>query len=279
MSYKTILVHLNDHQRAEQLLRTSILLSRSFEAHLIGLVVHPVFRMSTPVPMPYASELAARARARITDEQNRIKESFDRLTSNQSISVEWCTDLAQGRTPASAILEHNIGVDLTIVSQPNRAWDMSDILDVPDELALGSGGPVLVVPLGWTSAELPKTITCAWNGKRESARAIRDAQPLLRKAQRVVLVTVGDDTAVGAEVSVERVAASLARHGIKSEISHVPAREFSTVGESLRSYAIEIGSEILVMGCYGHSRLRELAFGGVTRHILREMTIPVMFSH
>ena len=279
MSYKTILVHLNNDKRASGLVKTGLTLARRFEAHLIGLYVFPAYRLKPPVPVPFSAELAARIQASIQQEQERIKSIFDELTANQQVVAEWRAITTEHRDAASIVLEHGCAADLVIASQADPSWDMTDILDLPDELALGSGGPVLILPLEVSMDQLPKVITVAWNGKRESARAIHDAMPLLKAADKVDLVTVGDVEGLEGELPDTELAAALARHDIKVEVCRIPVGTASTVGETIRSHALDSTSELLVMGCYGHSRLREFAFGGVTRHILRDMSIPVMFSH
>ncbi len=116
----------------------------------------------------------------------------------------------------------------------------------------------------------------AWNGTREAARATHDALPFLTQADKVVVLGVsasGEDHIPGADLSTH-----LARHGVSVEIHNREANDVS-VGDAILNAASDYGADLLVIGAYGHSRLRELVLGGVTRHLLRHMTIPVLMSH
>ena len=138
----------------------------------------------------------------------------------------------------------------------------------------------MTVPLTGTRGEIGKHVLVAWNGKREAARAIFDALPLLVAAKAVTVLgfeqvrSAGDnlplpDTAIGA---------SLARHGVNVTVQTASAKETS-IGEAILARVAGEGADLLVMGAYGHMRLRELVFGGATRHIVRHMTVPTLFSH
>lgn len=279
MSYKTILVHLNHEPRARALLRTAIDLATRFEAHLIGLYVFPAYRVSPPIPLPFAAELAGQIKGAIKCESELLRAVFEEMTAGQPFSSQWRSITDDHREPSAVALDHAHTADLVIASQSDPDWQFSDILDFPDRLALGSGRPVLVVPNFGTQKGIPAKIMVAWTNKRESARAVADAMPLLLAAENVHLLTVtqGAGEREGARPDTEIVAA-LARHGVKIQSSRPTATEDS-VGEEIRVRAIDVNADLLVMGCYGHSRIREYALGGVTRHMLREMTIPILFSH
>ena len=116
----------------------------------------------------------------------------------------------------------------------------------------------------------------AWNANREAARAVHDAMPLLTHAESVVVLSVDPQDErhfAGADI-----ATHLARHGVNVEARRSVAPNIP-IGDELLNMASDLGSDLMVMGAYGHSRLREAVFGGVTRHLLRHMTIPVLMSH
>ena len=279
VSYKTILVHLNHEPRARALLGTAIDLAARFEAHLIGLYVFPAYRLTPPIPLPFGSELAGQIKGAIKREAEAVKAVFDEMTAHRPFVSEWRSITTEHREPGAIVLDHAHAADLVIASQADPAWQFSDILDFPERLALGAGRPVLVVPNFGTHTGVPGNVTIAWSNRRESARAVADALPLLQVASQVHLLTIADGGAVaeGALPDTE-IAAALARHGVKVQASRAIASEY-TVGEEIRVRAVDLEADLLVMGCYGHSRMRELALGGVTRHMLREMTIPILFSH
>lgn len=191
--------------------------------------------------------------------------------------------------------------DLVVVSQrpPDGHGGLTPI-DIT-QLVMGAGAPVIVVPhIGWPTESpdaadgtpLLQRVLVAWSGTRESARAARDALPLLRRAAHVELVAVQsqrDDAATRS--TLESAESWLRGHGVDCATAMLPpvtARSglpFAgggtdvTVGEALLSYAADAQADLLVMGAYGHSRLWEFVLGGVTRTILGSMTLPVLLSH
>ena len=278
MAYKTILVHLNHEPRARRLLQVAIELSTRFEAHLIGLHVFPAYRLTPPIPLPFGGEIAAQFRGAIKKENEAIKALFDEMTASQPFVSEWRSITTERRDPAATVIEHAISADLVIASQADPNWQFSDILDFPDRLVLGAGRPVIVVPSFGRHKGVPTNITVGWNNRREAARAVADALPLLKAAENVYVLTV-EEAGAGSEVSITAdIEKALQRHGVKAIVARPISTEF-TVGEEIRVRAIDQHADMMVMGCYGHSRLREMALGGVTRHLLREMTVPILFSH
>jgi nucleotide-binding universal stress UspA family protein len=279
VSYKTILVHLNNEARVRDILGPALDLARTFDARLIGLHAFPAYRLTPPVPMPLAKDLAGQIRGAITKEAQAIKSLFDEITVIEAIPTEWRSITTEGRDPALIVLDHSRAADLVIASQADPDWQFSDILDFPDRLAIESGRPVLAIPNVGRFKGVPRIITVAWSGRRESARAVFDALPLLKRAQLVHVTTVdeGSEPLEGG-LAGTAIADTLARHGVEVQVSSGEANE-ATVGEELRSRAAQHGSDLLVMGCYGRSRFREFALGGATRHILRDMTIPTLLSH
>lgn len=277
MSYKTVLMHLNHDLRAPQVLAAGIQITREFQAHLIGLHVFPAYRLRPPIPLPLGREVVSSIKAHIEKETSALKAQFDEDTRPQPFAAEWRSIVTERRDPAEIVIEHGRTADLVVASQADPNWDLSSFLDFPERLALEAGRPVLVVPLKGTFECIPKTITVAWNGRREAARAIADAMPLLKKADRVDVLSVTTGHRHEGGLPDTEVAAYLDRHGVNVTVNALDASDES-VGEEIARRAAE-QSELLVMGAYGHSRLREFILGGVTRHMLKAMSIPVLFSH
>jgi nucleotide-binding universal stress UspA family protein len=152
---------------------------------------------------------------------------------------------------------------------------------IPEEVALAAGRPILVTPFSWTPSRIGRRVLVAWNARREAARAVSDALPILCKAEWVsVLVVNPEKWAIsphGEEPGAD-IALYLARHGVKVQVE-VAESEAAKVGEVIRARAHKAGAELVVMGAYGHSRTLELILGGVTRDMLCEMTVPVFVSH
>ncbi len=166
--------------------------------------------------------------------------------------------------------------DLTIVSQADPDHDTFDN-ELPQETLLQAGGPLLFVPYTFKGRFKASRIGICWDGSRLAARALRDAMPFLMTADMVTAITL-NASELPVDVSVGRLLKHLAR-------SNLPAKSVSlesdraNVQASILSIASDEGLDLLVMGGYGHSRLKETVFGGVTREMFRSMTVPVLMSH
>ena len=162
------------------------------------------------------------------------------------------------------------GADLCLVARdagPDRAG-------IDDDLIVASAGPVLLLPTGDRGPVTFATVAIGWDGSRPAARALKDALPFLRAAGKVLLVTLGDAAGTGLEAARDR----LATHGVAVEVLNEADAGGRSSGEALLAIAGQNGADLLVMGAYGHTRLREMLLGGATRHVLRQATIPILFS-
>ena len=170
--------------------------------------------------------------------------------------------------------------DLIIIGQPSK--ETSYVMpDMTFEAALvETGRPVLVVPTGHVPRSLGKSVVIAWNGTREAARAAFDALPLLTStaAEGVTIMSVETLTDQMSEIRMgSELAKTLARHDLEAEVVRVPMED--SVGHTLLKQAKALNADLLVMGCYGHTRIREFVFGGATDHVLHNMELPVLMAH
>jgi nucleotide-binding universal stress UspA family protein len=149
--------------------------------------------------------------------------------------------------------------------------------DLMEAILTGSGRPVIVVPPGAAGFRAGR-ILVAWDGSGRAARAVADAMPLLRAAESVEIVAVTGEKDLSSLVPGAELAPHLARHGVNVAVTVVPAEE-GDVAETLRAHARRSGADLVVMGAYVHSRLREWLFGGVTRSLLGASPVPVLMSH
>lgn len=278
MPYKTILVHLNDKRRAEALLEPAIGLASRYNAHLIGMHVYASLP-APPVAVPFGSQVLGAVVAAERKDTEEIAATFARMTARQPFVAEWRALKVPHVDLASVVMEHGRAADLIMAGQTDPDWDLSPLLDFPERLALESGRPVLVVPYVGRYPVIGRNVVIAWKAGRESARATFDALPLLDGAEKVHILEIRergqDASALAPDTSI---AAALGRHGIKPSVRSSVAGDIS-VGDEILSRLSDLGADLLVMGAYGHSRMRELVFGGVTRHIARHMTAPTLFSH
>ncbi len=278
MSYKTILVYLSDTRRAEAILEPAVQLAARNNAHLIGLHVYATVP-APPIPLPYGGDVVKAVAAAQQKETEDVANIFSRVTASQPFVAEWRAVKGPHVDPTSAVLDHSRGADLVIAGQTDPDWEPSPLADVAEHLALSSGRPVLVVPYVGRYPSIGRNVVISWKATRESARAAFDALPLLQQAEHVQILEIDEKTPRREGASVDStIAVALARHGIKPTVRTSIAGDIS-VGDEILSRLADMGADLLVMGAYGHSRMRELVFGGVTRHIAKHMTVPTLFSH
>jgi nucleotide-binding universal stress UspA family protein len=281
MAYKTVLVHCNDKARLSRVLDHAAEVAGAFQAHLIGLSVTPP-AVIVPAGMPGAPETV------VVDEHCRVyrqgnpemKAAFEAAGRARSLPAEWREVDAGARNVADVAIEHAHAADLVVAAQTDRTWAGSGHLDVADQLVMESGRPVLIVPNEGKRRELGRKILLAWNARREAARAAFDALPLLERAAEVKCIWINpqSEETAARDVPAADICEALARHGVKCEATEA-VRPYSNVGRTLLASAEDFGADLLVMGCYGHSRLREFVLGGASEHVLKNMTIPVLMSH
>jgi nucleotide-binding universal stress UspA family protein len=277
MSYKTILVHLNDKRRAESMLEPAIQLATRYNSHLMGLHVDAIMA-APPLSLTYASSGPGSVAAEERGNGEAIAALFNRMTAGGACIAEWQRLKVPLGDLVSVVVEHGRTADLIVAGQADPDWDLSPVLDFPERLALESGRPVLVIPYVGRYPLIGRNVVIAWKAGRETTRAVFDALPLLKGAEKVHILEVkgrADENTLGAGTSI---AASLARHGVKPTVRTSVAPDIS-VGDEILSRLSDLDADLLVMGAYGHSRMREMVFGGVTRDIARHMTVPTLFSH
>lgn len=166
--------------------------------------------------------------------------------------------------------------DLTIALQPEPDRNTADN-DVPAQILLQSGGPVLLIPYTHKGPFEAKHIGIAWDGSRLAARAVRDAAPFLARAQAITVVSLNDGE-LPADVSAAALVTHLARRGLAANVERLEA-DRRDIQPTILSIAADTGIDLIVMGGYGHSTLNERILGGVTRGMLRSMTVPTLMSH
>jgi nucleotide-binding universal stress UspA family protein len=280
MSYKTILVHCNDRRRIEVLAAPAASLAETFQAHLIGLsVVPPV--VIVPAPAALGPPVIVDAHCELYRADNpTMRAAFEAATRDRGCVAEWRDDDAGAFGVADCVLPYAHAADLVVASQTDREWPGSDRLDIADRLAMESGRPVLIVPNAGVHSRVGGRVLVAWNGRREAARAVFDALPILRGAKvvKVVRVNPQSERESAHDIPAADICTALARHGVKCQVTEQIAPH-GGVGETLMACANEMSADLLVMGCYGHARVRELVFGGASRHVLSHMTVPVLMSH
>ena len=278
MTYKTILVHCDAGPKASQRLTVAGELAKRYSAHLVGVYARP------PLQAPIFFEggmamdgLFAAYEASADADQAAALEAFQKAMKGHHVSHEW--RVTEGFIDTELAIQARYA-DLLVVGQTDPDAQTPTPSDLPEAVVLSTGRPTLVVPHIGVRSPPGETIMLCWNASRESARAAADALPFLRAAQKVVVLVVDSRTSPsghGAEPGAD-VAQWLARHGVKVVVQRDVAAD-SDVGAVILSRAADLGIDLIVMGVYGHSRVREMVLGGVSRTLLSSMTVPVLSAH
>jgi nucleotide-binding universal stress UspA family protein len=202
---------------------------------------------------------------------------FEQAAKRAGISYETITINASIGGAADRLGHLARRFDLAIAGQPER--DRAAAAEVVDEGVLfESGRPVIFVPyIQKAGLKLDRVMVC-WDGSRAATRAVADSMPFLEKAKQVEIVIVASKAGKGDEVPGADLGQHLARHGLKVDVKRITSPDID-VTSTVLSYAADSSADLIVMGGYGHSRLREFILGGVTRGILETMTVPVLMSH
>ncbi len=275
---KDIILYLERDVSRDAVRDFAISTADTFAAHLVG--ISDAFTAIVPnyiLPDFPADILADLLAERETAARGAI-ERFEAAAKRSGVSAE-----------ARLILQSNFGPPRTF-SEAARHFDLSIIMQSDDDRGFNndllieatlfdSGRPLIVVPYTEKGGLKLDRVVCCWDGSRAAARAINDALPLLRKANAVELLIVANEKTADEQVlRGTDIARHLARHDVKVEVETTPAADID-VADVILSHAADCSASLLVMGGYGHSRLREFVLGGATRGILATMTVPVFMSH
>lgn len=255
----------------------AVSLASAFGAQLTGMafVYDPIVPVSATGYIP--AEIIERQQADNEGFAKSALERFSAATKREGLSADpltISTSLAGAGEHFSRIARR---FDLAVLGQAEP--DSSSVDDIIAETTLfESGRPIIVVPyIQKGPLKLDKAMVC-WDGSRPAARAIGDAMPLLAKAGKVEIVSIVSEPGKQDKIEGVDMGHHLARHGLEVEVERI-ARGDVDVADALLSHAADSGADVMVMGGYGHSRLRQFLLGGVTRSTLRSMTVPVLMAH
>ncbi len=280
MTYRNLLVQVDESRGCARRIELAVELAAAHDAHLTG-----VYIVSEPSPASFVEpylppDLTASLQQEMRARADAALARFGEVAGRNQIAFETRVDRVLYTEVAEALATNARYTDLAILGQHDPDDPAAGPRYLPEQVILGCGRPALMVPYIGPAATFGERAMVAWDASREAARAVNDALPLLERAKAVSVVSVnpgaqpfGHGEEPGADIGLH-----LARHGIKVEVERVEGRELDTANAILSHLASQ-GADLLVMGAYGHSRLREFVLGGVTRTILAEMTVPVLMSH
>lgn len=281
MAYKNILVALDPDPRFRERLSLAAGLAERFDAHLTGLFVAP----GTETLMHFGyydpilrDPLNEQLREQTRSQEEAVHQAFEQIVGRGGISAEWRP--VRGY-PTEIVALHGKYADLIVLGQLDPDDKQALLIRPrPEDVALLVGAPTLIVPYVGKFGQIGKRVLVGWNASREAKRAIDDALPLLAAASSVTVLAVNPqkNPMAHGDVPGADIALYLARHGVKAQVEQAVVPDLG-VGEALLSSASDLSSDLLVMGCYGGSRVRELVLGGATRTVLESMTLPVLMAH
>jgi nucleotide-binding universal stress UspA family protein len=255
----------------------AISVAEAFGAHVLGIAVsyEPVIPGTVMGGIP--PEIIEGQRSESNKKASTAVSRFEQGLKRTGVSGETRTISASISGAADQIGRIGRRYDLVIVGQPERQKSLPD--EVVDEGVLfESGRPVVFVPFIQKGGLTLDRIMVCWDGSRAAARAVADALPFLKKAKQVEVVIIADKAGKNDEIPGADLGQHLARHGLKVDVKRITSPEID-VPSTILSYAADSSADMIVMGGYGHSRLREFILGGATRGLLEAMTVPVLMSH
>ncbi|WP_427965653.1 universal stress protein [Altererythrobacter sp.] len=270
---KSILVHINDDDGLEGRLQSALDIARTFDGHVTCLQAVS-FEVFAPGDI-YGSVLEA-AMPVIKENAAKLREKIEADLANEDVSWDW---IFQYGMAEHRLLEQSAIHDLVVVGSRDIGENDPRTSHLVGDLVMRARTPVLVVPQGQTGFDCSGPAMVAWNGSTEASIALRAAVPILRKASKVTLATVTEeDERQRFDLPPTDGAEYLSRHGVESEMVDIPKGD-APVSDTLLSAARARGCSYMVMGAYGHSRLAELLWGGVTHRALSDPQIPIVIAH
>ena len=279
MSYRTILVHVDDSERANERINIAARIALAENAHLIGVAMTGISTVLYPVGIidadartftPILESLQERA--------NRALAEFESAVQKMGIA-SFEKRLVDDEVGGGLILQARY-CDLVVIGQTDPSEPPPIVpSDFPEYVLMNAARPVLFIPYAGHFSSVGKRPLVAWDASMAATRAVADAIPFLQQAEVVDVVVFNpkEQSGVHGDQPGADIALYLARHDIKVNV--LQQTTTIPVGEALLSLAADIAADMIVMGGYGHARFREILLGGVTRTILGSMTVPVLMSH
>lgn len=288
MTIKSIFVPLTDAQNAGATLGAAFRLAKDFDAHVDVLHIRadPTEAIADfvgeSVSASLVDEVMSAAEARATTLAAKTRKAFEDTVRSVGISLEGKGGKAKGASCAyqEAVGESTLRIeqggrcaDLTIMRRPAKSTDVG-ARAMAESALLGSGRPVLLVPPR-PAPSFGKSVAIAWNGSEQAARAVVAALPFMAKAATVTVIAAAENG--DEQESLDSMVRYLSRHGIVAQARRIKAG--SDTGKAVLSAATRAKADLLVMGAFTHSRVRQIVFGGVTSHVMLSSRIPVLLAH
>lgn len=276
MAIKDLAVAYNASTNADTAVQFAIQMCRKYTATLTGLYINAPVRFEGQVQRWISDDVMKSLKQAEREVGRSIEARFRELVGAAAHegSVEW---LAQEGQPNAILARTARYFDLLLIGQFSEPSDKNRPVRAED-LVLMSGKPLIVVPNGYKVRPFNEYAVVAWDGSRPAARALSDAMQILETKRRLDVVSVSGGGGKAKADDLPDIVAHLIRHGIDARHINLSASR-EGIGSTILDYCAKNGPDVLVMGAYSHARLREDLFGGVTRHVLHNMNVPVLMSH
>ena len=274
---KDIVVNLTIGVERDAAANYAVSLASIFKAHLVGVAFVYDPKVSANLIVGIPAELIDAQRAATKHLANEAVARFEELAKQAGVMTEsQMIDVAPGHVGDTfGRLARSFDLSVIRQAEPNKAEQEVPIIE---GALFESGRPVIVVPYVQMQGAKFNRVMVGWDGSQTAARAIGDAMPVLERAKMIEIFTVVAGPTKNTELPGIDIGQHLSRHGLKVEVKRIPA-EGINVPEAILSHAADISADFMVMGGYGHSRLREYVLGGATRGILASMTLPTLMSN
>jgi nucleotide-binding universal stress UspA family protein len=273
---KDILVNLSYGTSQDGVSNYALSVAETFGAHIMGtaFAYYPVMASGFDLSANFIRTQQAEAQERAES----VATAFDEATRRAGVSAETRRIEAGIGDVPSQFAHIARRFDLSVVGQFERDRDHPTTNIVIEAALFESGRPVLIVPfIQKDRLKLDHVMVC-WDGSRAAARAVADAMPFLTRSGKASIVVADTHSAKSADLPDADIATHLTRHGVNVTIERIPVSKID-VSNTILSYAADTAADLIVMGGYGHSRLREFILGGTTRGMLASMTKPTLMSH
>ena len=279
MAIKTLLVHVDTDRRSSVRIELAAQLAKSWRAHLIGLHVSARSYIPSYVRGELDPEMLEALRKGSSASKERIAAAFGAVATRHGLADPEM-QITESDAPSAFALAARFA-DLVIVGQHDPEEPGGTVEpNFPEILALNAGRPVMVIPFAGNFLTVGRRIMIAWNASREATRAVSDALPLLQQAEAVTILMVnphGEASRNGTE-SGAKLVRYLKRHDVNATLTSHTGVQID-VADFILSQAADRNTDLIVMGAYGHARIREVVFGGVTQSVMRHMIVPTLMSH
>jgi nucleotide-binding universal stress UspA family protein len=271
MAFRDLLAIVSSAKEHAPLAAAKVLRKR-WSFHLTTLLLAEIPHLaSEAITGPLRAEIESKARERLAMQSARINTRLEKFDPPAELRTGEVFAGTEGDAAAHAAMH----ADLVLLERSDETFAQA----VLEGVLFNSGRPLLLLPSRWRGEAIGNRIVVAWNATREAARSLADAAPFFEDADEAKVVTVGASEPLGSQSGpgVE-IAGHLARRGMDIELRQVDRRG-RTTAEALLAEARDIGADLIIMGGYGHSRLREMMFGGVTRALIDNPSIPLFMAH